>query len=254
VPALFADARAASSGADGPPSHDDGGGAGRKGAAALPAADVAAAAAEAVAQLQLPPAPADPPAHAPADTDALAATASAGLADAARASAAPSAAHAPASAPAADALPPEVRFASANHENIVTSMRADLLPNGGSMHIRLDPPQLGALQVTVQIRDGQITASFETSSDEATRLLGHSLNQLKTVLETQGVTVDKLQVTQAPREARATSQSHDDGGRDRGGQSPEQEQSARQEQQRRHMLQRMWRRLAGGGDPLDLTA
>jgi flagellar hook-length control protein FliK len=156
-------------------------------------------------------------------------------------------------APAAPPLPPEVRFATANHENIVTSMRAEVLPNGGTRRLRLDPPQLGALQVTVQVRDGLITAAFETSNDEATRLLGHSLNQLKSVLESHGVAVDKLQVQQAPRDTNPSS-TNDDTRRDQGGHSHEQEQHARQEQQRREMLQRMWRRLAGGQDPLDLTA
>ena len=160
---------------------------------------------------------------------------------------------APTTAPTQAPTPPEVRFAEANHGNIVTSMRGELLPNGGSMRIRLDPPQLGALQVTVQIRDGLVTAAFETSSDEATRLLGHSLNHLKSVLESHGVAVDNLQVQQAPREAQAQT-AGDDARREQGGQSQEQEQSARQEQQRREMLRRMWRRLAGGQDPLDLTA
>jgi flagellar hook-length control protein FliK len=156
-------------------------------------------------------------------------------------------------APAAPPVPPEVRFATANHENIVTSMRAEVLPNGGSMRIRLDPPQLGALQVIVQVRDGLVTAAFETSNDEATRLLGHSLNQLKSVLESHGVAVDKLQVQQAPRDANPSG-ANDDARRDQGGHSHEQEQHARQEQQRREMLQKMWRRLAGEQDPLDLTA
>ena len=156
-------------------------------------------------------------------------------------------------ASAAPPPPPEVRFATANHDNIVTSMRAEVLPNGGSMRIRLDPPQLGALQVTVQVRDGLITAAFETSNDEATRLLGHSLNQLKGVLESQGVAVDKLQVQQAPRDANPSG-AHDDSRREQGGNRQEQDHQARQEQQRREMLQKMWRRLAGGQDPLDLTA
>lgn len=151
------------------------------------------------------------------------------------------------------AAAPEVRFATDNHEKIVTSMRSELLPNGGSMRIRLDPPQLGAMQVTVQFQDGFVTASFETSSDEATRLLGHSLNQLKSVLESHGVLVDKLQVQQVPRDAQAFA-SNDDAQRDQGRPSQDQEHAARQEQQRREMLRRMWQRLAGGQDPLDLTA
>jgi hypothetical protein len=67
------------------------------------------------------------------------------------------------------------------------------------------------------------------------------------------VAVDKLQVQQAPRDASASG-ANDDARRDQGGQSSEQEHNARQEQQRREMLQKMWRRLAGGQDPLDLTA
>ena len=70
--------------------------------------------------------------------------------------------------------------------------------------IRLDPPELGALQVLVHMRDGAMTASFQTSSDDATKLLSHSLGQLKQVLESQGVSVDKLHVQQAPRDQQAS--------------------------------------------------
>ena len=163
------------------------------------------------------------------------------------------AATAPFAAAAKDAMPAEDRFAANNHDNIVKGMRAEVLPNGGTMRIRLDPPQLGALQVTVQMQDGLVTASFETSSDEATRLLGHSLNQLKSVLESHGVAVDKLQVQQAPREER-TGSARDEPSQQRGQNHPnEQEHAARQEQQRREMLRRMWRRLSGLADPLDVT-
>ena len=37
------------------------------------------------------------------------------------------------------------------------------------MHIRLDPPELGALQVTVHMEDGVMSAMFQTSTDDATR-------------------------------------------------------------------------------------
>jgi len=168
--------------------------------------------------------------------------------------AAPAGAHGAFAAPAADAMPPEARFAAANHENIVKGMHAEVMPNGGTMRIRLDPPQLGALQVTVHVRDGVVTAAFETSNDEATRLLGHSLNQLKAVLESHGVGVDKLQVQQAPRDEHANTSRDDGSGSRHQGQTPyEQEQAARQEQQRKEMLRKMWRRLSGGADPLDVT-
>lgn len=155
--------------------------------------------------------------------------------------------------PAAAARPPEVRFAEANHGQIVTGVRGELLPNGGSMKIRLDPPQLGALQVTVHMRDGVMTASFETSSDEATKLLSHSLGQLKTALESQGVSVDRLHVQQGPREPQSSGGSGEDRQQQDQQRGSQQEQSARQEQQRKEMLRRMWQRLSGGRDPLDVT-
>ena len=116
------------------------------------------------------------------------------------------------------------------------------------MQIRLDPPELGALQVSVEMRDGSMTATFQTSNEDATRLLSHSLGQLKTALEAQGVVVEKIQVQQAPKNQQSQSQEE---------QSPQQQRddaNARQEQQRREILNRMWRRVSGGSDPVDLVA
>ena len=145
-------------------------------------------------------------------------------------------------------LPPEARFAEANHSAIVSNVQTRLLPHGGAMQIRLDPPELGALQVSVEMRNGLMTATFQTSNEDATRLLSHSLGQLKTALEAQGVTVEKIQVQQSPKNEQSQSQEE---------QSPQQqreEANARQEQQRREILNRMWRRVSGGSDPVDLVA
>jgi flagellar hook-length control protein FliK len=147
---------------------------------------------------------------------------------------------------------PEVQFAAENHERIVASVRTNLLPNGGTMHIRLDPPELGALQVTVRMIDGVLNASFETSNDQAAKLLSHSLSHLKHVLESQGVSVDKLQVQQSPRSEQNNSSNNE--GQQRQSREQYDGQSSRQEEQRREMLRRMWRRLGVGSDPLDLVA
>jgi flagellar hook-length control protein FliK len=164
----------------------------------------------------------------------------------AKAQATANAPHAPAAPPPP---PPQAQFAEANHPKIVTAMRGEFLPQGGTMSIRLDPPELGALQVLVHMTDGVMTASFQTSNDDATKLLSHSLSQLKAVLESQGVSVEKLQVQQSPRDHQPQ---HDD---------PHQQQQRdphgdahRQEQQRKEMLRRMWRKLSIGSDPLDLVA
>jgi flagellar hook-length control protein FliK len=160
----------------------------------------------------------------------------------------PTSAPSPAAAPApAPALRPEAQFAETNHPTIISSIRGQLLPGGGSMHLRLDPPELGAMQVTVQMHNGVMTASFETSSDEATRALSHSLNQLKTALESQGVQVDKLQVRQ-----QTTQESRHQGEGSQQQQQQAQDNPARQ-QQRRDLMRRMWAKLALGDEPLDIT-
>lgn len=147
---------------------------------------------------------------------------------------------------AAAPLPPEIEFAQANYPKLIDNVRTQLLPGGGAMQIRLDPPELGALQVSVEMRDGAMVASFQTSSDQATQLLSHSLHQLKSALESQGVTVEKLQVTQAPRDQRFGGQENSQN------QQQSQEQAAQQEQQRRELMRRMWRK-AMGRDAVDFT-
>jgi flagellar hook-length control protein FliK len=118
------------------------------------------------------------------------------------------------------------------------------------MQIRLDPPELGALSIIVRVHEGVMTASFETSNDQATRLLSHSLGQLKASLEAQGVSVGKLHVQQSPRNQQSNDASDEHPSKENG--SPDN--PAQREQQRREMLRRMWRRLSGANDPLDLVA
>lgn len=152
--------------------------------------------------------------------------------------------------PAAPQQTPDQQFSSVNHPGIVTGIRGQLLPNGGTMTLKLDPPELGALQVSVHMRDGMMTASFQTSNDDATRLLSHSLGQLKQSLESQGINVDKIHVQQTPRDQQAGNQNDPQQDKQQTWDQP----GSRQEQQRREMLQRMWRKLAGAEDPLDLMA
>lgn len=146
-------------------------------------------------------------------------------------------------------LPPEAQFAEANHPKLIEAIHGRLLPEGGTMTLRLDPPELGAMNVRVEVRDGVINASFEASNDQTARLLSHSLGDLKTALEAQGVSVEKLHVSQAPKD-QSSSQNQSRQDSDRG----TQDRSTQQEQQRREMMRRMWRRLMKAQDPLDLVA
>lgn len=147
---------------------------------------------------------------------------------------------------------PEDRFLEQNVDRIVTSIKSDLTPNGGTMKIRLDPPNLGQLQIDVSVDDGTLTASFQTSNEEATRLLSHSMQQLKHSLEAAGVSVDRIQVRQTSESS--SSNSTRSGDQDSSSQQHSREDhSQRQEQQRRDFLQKMWEKIAFGQEPLDLV-
>jgi flagellar hook-length control protein FliK len=170
-------------------------------------------------------------------------------------SSSPHAANAPfvATGPIAAPQTPDAQFAQDNHARIVTSIQSEMLPDGGTMQIRLDPPELGAVHVTVTMQDGVLSASFQTSNDQATRMLSHTLGQLKTALESQGVSVQHLGVQQTSKTS--NSENAGSGADDNGGHQALADQSnARQEQQRRETVRRMWARLSGGRDPLDMVA
>jgi hypothetical protein len=150
----------------------------------------------------------------------------------------------------AAAAAPQASFAEENHPKIVDSIQGQLLPRGGTMQLQLHPAELGALQVTVQMKDGVMTASFQTTNDSATKMLSRSLGQLKSGLEAAGVSVEKLHVEQAPQDSKSNS---DSGSKQPSEDQQDQQQQARQDQQRRELVKQMWKKLSGG-DPLDLVA
>ncbi|MFI5377760.1 MAG: flagellar hook-length control protein FliK [Tepidisphaerales bacterium] len=140
-------------------------------------------------------------------------------------------------------------FVQANQGSIINGIRTQLLPDGGTMQIHLSPPELGAMQVRVEMRGEILAATFQTSNDQAAQMLTHSLGQLKEALEQQGVSVGRLQVVSAPRKDGAATGENS-------GQSATQWQGYQQQQndQRREVLRQLWNRVAYGRDPIDLMA
>jgi flagellar hook-length control protein FliK len=136
----------------------------------------------------------------------------------------------------------------------VSAISGQLLPGGGTMQIRLDPASLGQVDVTVRMNDGVMSASFQTSTDDATRLLTRNLGQLKTALEQQGVTVAKLHVEQSSGSSTSGDSSSGKGKSNSNSDSGTQGWTGQQnDQRRRESLSRMWSR-ASGLDDLDMVA
>jgi len=70
--------------------------------------------------------------------------------------------------------------------------------HGGSMTMRLDPPELGSLRIQMTIQNGSVSASFTPTNAAARSLLEQNMAQLKTALESQGLMVDKLTIHATP--------------------------------------------------------
>lgn len=65
---------------------------------------------------------------------------------------------------------------------------------GHEIHLRLDPRELGGLQIHVTMQDGQLTARLEAERASSHRILSDNLSQLRDQLTQQGVQVDRIEV------------------------------------------------------------
>lgn len=92
-------------------------------------------------------------------------------------------------------------------DQIVLGLQSKIDPKNTKAEIHLNPPNLGALKVSVSISDGQLTAEFTAQNQMVRDLLSNNIDRLRNVLEGQGVSVDRLAVQTAPGAPVAASQS-----------------------------------------------
>ncbi len=65
---------------------------------------------------------------------------------------------------------------------------------GGKLHLRLSPPELGALRIELNIKDGVMSASLQAENSDARRLLLEHLPALRDRLAEQNIRVDRFDV------------------------------------------------------------
>lgn len=66
--------------------------------------------------------------------------------------------------------------------------------DGGTLQIRLNPPELGALHIEVAIRDGLLSAKLEVQTTAARQALSDNLAQLRDSIAQTGAAVDRIDV------------------------------------------------------------
>ena len=78
---------------------------------------------------------------------------------------------------------------------VVREAKVRLFEGGGDVMLRLDPPHLGAVHMSVSANGGVVTASLQTDTETARRMLQADLPSLKQALADAGVNIDAINVS-----------------------------------------------------------
>lgn len=126
--------------------------------------------------------------------------------------------------PATDVLSLTQPLSSEDQVNVVRVVRGianAVNQNGGSIMLRLQPPDLGFVRVQLDIAAGTVHATFQSEQPVVRTLLAQQMGQLRMALESHGLQVERLDVQMMQSNDNSTNtepQSDDvaDDGRSRG--------------------------------------
>lgn len=83
-------------------------------------------------------------------------------------------------------------------EQVVRAVRVDIAGERSEMLVRLDPPELGRLQVRLLSEAGAITAAIHVESESVRKIIEAHLPTLRSAFDQAGVTVQQFTVTTGP--------------------------------------------------------
>ena len=81
-----------------------------------------------------------------------------------------------------------------NAARIASGLQSLSNHRGGTVTVRLAPPQLGAVRIQLQLQGAAVSAVLLTETASAGALLEQYLGQLRVALEVQGLSVERLNV------------------------------------------------------------
>ncbi|MGI9012755.1 MAG: flagellar hook-length control protein FliK [Phycisphaerales bacterium] len=99
------------------------------------------------------------------------------------------------------------------HSQVIRGMQAMLNHHGGSLILRLDPPELGQVRVQLAVHNSNVSVNIQAATQQAHALLREHLPMLTQSLEQHGLSVERLNVhlAGAPTSADDGSSSHRSG-------------------------------------------
>jgi len=83
---------------------------------------------------------------------------------------------------------------SLNTARLTRGLANAVQQRGGAVTLRLTPPEMGTVRIQMQITGTNVSASFHAESSSAQTLLTTQLAQLRTSLESKGMSVERLSV------------------------------------------------------------
>lgn len=100
----------------------------------------------------------------------------------------------------ANAFPKPVsaeQFVQEMNQFVVKGIKVNPLNGFSEAKLTLTPENLGQVDVKISVHNGQIVAQFTASTQSGREMIESQLAQLKSTLQSQGLFVDKLEVTQS---------------------------------------------------------
>jgi flagellar hook-length control protein FliK len=80
-------------------------------------------------------------------------------------------------------------------QQIIERIRISVMPDQSSMELQLNPESLGKVNLTVQSKDGVMTAQFVVQNEISKEAIESQLSTLRETLNQQGIKVEAIEVT-----------------------------------------------------------
>jgi flagellar hook-length control protein FliK len=119
-------------------------------------------------------------------------------------SASPGAGPAARAAPAAQSLPPlapppsPVAVSDPNVARVARGLQNAIAQRGGSVTLRLQPPELGLVRIELAVVNGTANVRFQADDESVRMLLSHQMGNLRHALEGHGLSVERMDVQTMP--------------------------------------------------------
>ena len=85
-------------------------------------------------------------------------------------------------------------------QQVEQGMLTTLKGGGSRIDLQLNPQELGAITVSLTVRNGEVSAVIRSEKSETTDMINRQVDAIRTNLEQQGLKVDKVEVRQESRQ------------------------------------------------------